>query len=390
MKRIVTVIFIIFSWMGLAAQPIDIGLFQDHLVRAAVVYCSSGNYQLLIDGELIRRFEEGNILYLTLEEGQVKVLDGERDFGYADRVELRSLSVESVLRVRPISPELDSRLYDDNLLVIASDRYLTLVNQVDLDKYLAGVIEAEAGPNSDKEFYKAQSILCRTFALKEMDRHLSEGFSLCDGSHCQAFKGKSTKNPEILEAIVETSGIILADYNFKLITAAYHANSGGQTQRASDVWLTDMDYLQSVVDPYSLHQPLAKWQDTISFADWKAYLLKNGMKSVSKIPDEIIYVEQMRRKKYFILDKDSIRMSKIREDWGFKSSFFDMFPSGDSVLVWGKGVGHGIGMSQEGAMKMARDGFSYQDILKFYFNDVRIMDYRDLPDSSLPQAVLDR
>jgi stage II sporulation protein D len=390
MKRIVTVIFIIFSWMGLAAQPIDIGLFQDHLVRAAVVYCSSGNYQLLIDGELIRRFEEGNILYLTLEEGQVKVLDGERDFGYADRVELRSLSVESVLRVRPISPELDSRLYDDNLLVIASDRYLTLVNQVDLDKYLAGVIEAEAGPNSNKEFYKAQSILCRTFALKEMDRHLSEGFSLCDGSHCQAFKGKSTKNPEILEAIVETSGIILADYNFKLITAAYHANSGGQTQRASDVWLTDMDYLQSVVDPYSLHQPLAKWQDTISFADWKAYLLKNGMKSVSKIPDEIIYVEQMRRKKYFILDKDSIRMSKIREDWGFKSSFFDMFPSGDSVLVWGKGVGHGIGMSQEGAMKMARDGFSYQDILKFYFNDVRIMDYRDLPDSSLPQAVLDR
>jgi stage II sporulation protein D len=389
MKRIFTVFSSIFAWVGLTAQPIEVGLFQDHLVTAAVVYCSSGNYQLWIDGEVLRRFEEGNILYLTLEEGKVKVLDGERDFGYAEKIELRSLSVESVLRVRPISPELDSRLYDDNLLVIPADRYLTLVNQVDLDKYLAGVVEAEAGSNSGKEFYKAQSILCRTFALKEMDRHTSEGFSLCDGPHCQAYKGKSTSNPEILEAIVETTGVILADYNFKLITAAYHANSGGQTQRASDVWLSDMDYLQSVVDPYSLHQSLAKWQDTILFADWKAYLLKNGMKSVSKIPNEIIYVEQMRRKKYFILDKDSIRMSKIREDWGFKSSFFDMFPKGDSVLVWGKGFGHGIGMSQEGAMKMANDGFSYQDILKFYFNEVRIMDYRDLPDSSLPRAVLD-
>ena len=62
----------------------------------------------------------------------------------------------------------------------------------------------------------------------------------------------------------------------------------------------------------------------------------------------------MRRKKFFILDKDSIKMTKIREDWGFKSAFFDMFPNGDSVLVWGKGFGHGIGMSQEGAMKMAR------------------------------------
>ena len=103
-------------------------------------------------------------------------------------------------------------------------------------------------------------------------------------------------------------------HNFKLITAAYHSNSGGQTQRASDVWLSDVDYLQSVVDPYSLHQSHAKWQDTISFEEWKAYLMKNGMKSVSRIPDEIIYIEQMQRKKYFILDKDSIKMTKIRED----------------------------------------------------------------------------
>ena len=389
MKRIVTVLLIVVSWTGLVAQPVEVGLFQDHLVKAAVVYCSSGNYQLLLDGEVILRVEEGDILYLTLEEGKVKVLDAEHDFGYATHIELSSLSAESVFRVRCISPEIDSRIYDDNLVVTPADRYMTLVNQVDMDKYLAGVVEAESGPNAEKEFYKAQSVLCRTYALRQMERHISEGFSLCDGPHCQAYKGRSSGNPEILEAIVETSATVLADYNFKLITAAYHANSGGQTQRAADVWLSDMSYLQSVVDPYSLHQSHAKWQDTISFKEWKEYLLKNGMKSVTRIPDEIIYVEQMNRKKYFILDKDSIKMAKIREDWGFKSAFFDMFPEGDSVLVWGKGFGHGIGMSQEGAMKMARDGFAYQDILQFYFHEVRLMDYRDLPDSSLPQAVLD-
>ena len=81
-------------------------------------------------------------------------------------------------------------------------------------------------------------------------------------------------------------------------------------------------------------------------------------------------------------------MTKIREDWGFRSSFFDMFPEGDSVLVWGKGYGHGIGLSQEGAMKMAMDGFSYQDILKFYFYEVRLMDFRDLPESSLQKSKL--
>ena len=53
------------------------------------------------------------------------------------------------------------------------DRFMTLVNRVDMDKYLAGVVEAEAGPNAEKEFYKAQSILCRTFAMKQLDRHQS-------------------------------------------------------------------------------------------------------------------------------------------------------------------------------------------------------------------------
>jgi stage II sporulation protein D len=365
-----------------------VGLYQDHLVTSAVVYCSSGSFRLVADDTPVSGMEEGDILYLTLEEDSLKVLDSDHDFGRFRNIELRGTSPGTVFRVRPIQPDLESRVFDDDLLVQAGDRFLTLINRVDFDKYLSGVTETEAGPNAEKEFYKAQSILCRTYALKHMDRHDSEGFSLCDGTHCQAYHGKSVFNPVILEAVLETSGLVLADYNFRLITAAYHSNSGGQTQRASNVWLKDMDYLQSVVDPYSLNQPNAKWRDTISFADWRSYLLENKMNSVKRIPDEILYVEQMRRKKYFILDKDSILMTKIRADWGFRSSFFDMFPDGDSILVWGKGYGHGIGMSQEGAMKMARDEYSYQDILQFYFYQVRLMDYRDLPASSLSQAKL--
>ena len=389
MKRIITLFIFIVSCAGAVAQPVSVGLYQKQLVHAAVVYCSSGSYQLLVDGVIVSRLEVGSILYLTHEDGKVKVLDAERDYGLAQSVEMKALSVESVFRLRPIKPELVSRTYDDNLVVIPDERFMTLVNEVDMDKYLAGVVEAESGYHAEKEYYKAQSILCRTFALRQLDRHNNEGFSLCDGSHCQAYKGKSRGNPEILEAIIETSGLVLADFNFKLITAAYHSNSGGQTQRASDVWLSDEEYLQSVVDPYSLHQSQAKWRDTIAFDAWKAYLLKNGMKSVNRIPEEIIYVEQMRRKKYFVLDKDSIRMAKIREDWRFKSAFFDMFPDGDKILVWGKGHGHGIGMSQQGAMKMARDEFTYQDILQFYFHEVRLMDFRDLPKSSLPDLARD-
>lgn len=369
---------------GATAQMVDVGLFHDNLITSAVIYCSQGSYRVAAGEEVLCLMDEGDILYLTFEDGQVRVLDADSDFGFFGSVRLTGVIPGSVFRLRILQPELESRTYDDDLQVIAGDRFMTLVNRVDFDKYLAAVVVAEAGNNAHMEFYKAQSILCRTYAMKNLDRHLSEGFSLCDGTHCQAYRGKNLYTPQILEAIHQTSGLVVADYNFRLITAAYHSNSGGQTQRASDVWISDPDYLQAVVDPYSLHQPNAKWSDTIAFSDWKSYLLENGMESVRKIPKEIIYIEQMRRKKYFILDKDSLRMSKIRDDWGLRSSFFDMFPEGDSILIWGKGYGHGIGMSQEGAMKMARDGFTYQDILNFYFHQVRIMDYRDLPASSLP------
>ena len=386
MRRIIWMVSIIFLMGYAGAQTVRIGLYQDHLVTSSVVYCSSGNYHLMSGTEIIARLGEGDILYLTLEEEKLKVLDAERDFGYFTEIELSGTSPDCVFRLRPLQPELESRVFDDDLVAVAGDRFMTLINRIDMDKYLAGVVEAEAGPGSEKEFYKAQSILCRTYALKNLDRHLSEGFSLCDGVHCQAYKGKSLKDPEILTAILETTGLVLADYHFRLITAAYHSNSGGQTQRASEVWLTDADYLQAVVDPFSLHQPHAKWRDTISFSDWKTYLLENGMESVRKIPEEILFVEQMRRKKYFILDEDSIRMTRIREDWGFPSAFFDMFPEGDSVLIWGKGYGHGIGLSQEGAMKMASDGYTFRDILQFYYHEVRLMDYRDLPRSSIPDV----
>jgi len=389
MRRIIIVVWMVLGWAGLGAQTVRVGLYQEHSINSAVVYCSQGSFDLLVDGREVSRMDEGGILYLTLEKEGVKVLDTDRDFGHAKTIELRSLTLESGFRIRPVEPELEARPYDDDLVVFSDDSTMTLVNRVDMDKYLAGVEESIIGPNAEPEFYKAHSILCRTHALKHLDRHQDENFSLCDQSHCQLFKGKSKFNPQILEVILETSGVVVADYNFKLITVAYHPNSGGQTQRASDVWISDVDYLQAVVDPYSLHQPHAKWSDTISFEDWKNYLLDNGMKSVSKIPEEIIYVEQMRRKKNFILDKDSIRMSKIREDWDFKSSFFDMFPEGDSILVWGKGFGHGIGMSLEGALKMARDEFNYQDILQFYFYDVRLMDYRDLPGSSKTEVDFD-
>lgn len=384
-NRIIAVI-IVFAWLlPLKGQMIRIGLYNDQVVKSIVVHCTSGEYNIKSEEQLLASMQQGDILFAVLENDSIRLHDAEREFGSFREIEVESLTLDGTFRIRPVIPALESRSYDDDLLLIPTTAFMNIINRVDFDKYIAGVLETEVGPNTVPELYKAQSLLCRTYALKEFEKHREEGFSLCDGVHCQAYKGRSVYNPEIPKAVFETSGEIVADYHYKLITAAFHANSGGETQRASDVWVNGEEYLQAVMDPHSLHQPQAKWYDTIYFDDWKKYLLDNGMNSVKKLPDELLYVQQLHRKKYFILDRDSLRFTKIRQDWGWRSTYFNMFPEEDDrIVIWGKGYGHGIGMSQEGAMKMARDGYSYKDIIRFYFYNVRLMNYEDLPLSSLP------
>lgn len=370
-------------------QNIDIGLFHDEVVSSLVVYCTGGEYLVKASEEPVAEFSRGDILFISLEDNSLSMHDDSMEYGKFRSIEIEALTLDGTFRVRPINPALESRSYDDHLFLRPNHEFIYIINRVDMDKYIAGVLETEVGPNANKELYKAHALLTRTYLLQNFERHIEEEYSLCDGVHCQAYKGRSIYNPEIQEAVFETSGEVVTDFHYKLITAAYHANSGGETQRAADVWLKDVDYLQAVIDPHSLHQPQAKWYDTIFFDDWKKYLLDNEMESVKKIPDELLYVQQRHRKKYFVLDQDSILMTRIREDWNLRSTFFNMFPEiGGRIVIWGKGYGHGVGLSQEGAMKMADLGYSYKDIIRFYFFNIRIMHYEDLPVSSLPKSFL--
>jgi stage II sporulation protein D len=385
MRNTLLLLFLAICVVTVNGQPVRIGIFNEEVVRSVVVYCTGGEYTIWSGEQQITAFEKGDIVFASLKEGMIQVYSADQAYGSYRSIEFRSPGIDASFRLRPTDPALGSRSYDDDLLIGSGDAFLSLINQVDMDKYLAGVVESEVGPNAEKEFYKAQALLARTYLLSNFERHREEGFSLCDAVHCQAFKGRAIYNPDIPEAVFETTGEVIADYHYRLIDAVFHSNSGGETQRSADVWIGERDYLQAVIDPYSLHQPNAKWYDTIMFVDWKRYLLENGMQSVKKLPDELLYVEQMHRKKFFVLDQDSLLMTKIRKDWNWRSAFFDMFPESDgNVLIWGKGYGHGVGMSQEGAMKMARDGYNYRDIIEFYYYTIRIMNYEDLPNSSLP------
>lgn len=119
------------------------------------------------------------------------------------------------------------------------------------------------------------------------------------------------------------------------------------------------------------------WEKKILKNEWIGYFTKNypWVKEVPDFEKKLITFEQATRKRMII---DSIRITHIRRDFNLKSTFFSVFQEGEYVVLKGKGYGHGVGLSQEGAIKMIRLGYNFEDVIKFYYTDVKIVKYTDI------------
>ena len=146
---------------------------------------------------------------------------------------------------------------------------------------------------------------------------------------------------------------------------------------SEDVWSSKKSYLKSVVDTFCRNQVHSNWIDTISIKDWITYLDTTGFEITQKTfnNDSLTFIQE-HRKKYYRINGDSILLTKIRSDFNLKSTFFSINPNNDNLILKGTGYGHGVGLCQEGAMQMARYGYSYSDIINFYYKDVSIINLR--------------
>jgi stage II sporulation protein D len=230
------------------------------------------------------------------------------------------------------------------------------------------------------EFYKVQAILARTFALTHINKHVAEGFSLCDQVHCQAYYGKP-KDLTIFKAIEETKGKVVVDENLNLIVAAFHSNSGGQTANSEDVWGSKTTYLRSVTDSFSIKMPNSKWERRMLTDDWLSYLkLKHNFPTEQDDAKSIaLNFKQDQRKIFLECSNSRVPLKNIRQDLQLKSTFFSIsIINKDSVLFKGRGYGHGLGMCQEGAMRMSKSGYTYTQILNFYYKNIQLIDLHKL------------
>ncbi|MDP3557346.1 MAG: SpoIID/LytB domain-containing protein [Bacteroidota bacterium] len=361
------------------AENLQIRLFAHLKVSSLQLNTVSGKYMVLADGNSVGQNALESVFKLTLKGDSIQLSQDDKLLGNFIYIKFVGNGNEEI-KVKLINPDRKARIYENNLSFSVSEEYIRIINDVVLDNYIGGVTEAEAGSRSNLEFYKVQAILARTFALTHINKHVAEGFSLCDQVHCQAYYGKP-KDLTIFKAIEETKGKVVVDENLNLIVAAFHSNSGGQTANSEDVWGSRTSYLRSVSDSFSIKMPNAKWERRMLTDDWLTYLkLKHNVPTeLAGAKSEALNFKQDQRKIFLECNNSRVPLKNIRSDLQLKSTFFSISEiNKDSVLFKGRGYGHGLGMCQEGAMRMSKSGYNYIQILNFYYKNIQLIDLHKL------------
>lgn len=263
----------------------------------------------------------------------------------------------------------------------------TVWSDAPLEEYLVGVVAAEMPALFEEEALKAQAVAARTYAVYQME---SQGITVDDlmengGQSYQSLAERqenwgesfSTYESRIRTAVEETAGEILV-YEEEPILAVFHAISSGETESAENLWGgQDLPYLQSVASPQDETSLEYTYQHTFSLEEAAALLqqadpqlvlasgsLKEQMQVLSRSDAGYIQSIQIGNRTY--------TGQQIRTALGLRSTDFTVEENGDEITFTTYGYGHGAGMSQYGANALALEGYSYDDILHYYYTDVSL------------------
>ncbi len=368
----------LFATSAVEQQAISIRLFASYNITSVNFFHVSGDYAVYGDSAYLFDAEHISLMSLLLSGDSVliKMPSYEKKFR---SVRFKPKSSLSSFKLKSVSPDYKVRTYDDELFISAQAKTLRLINTVEIEKYVAGVVQWEVGVNNPQEFNKVKTIVCRTYALGNWRRHEFEGFQLCDEVHCQVFKGK-TFNQNIRTAALETAEYILVDDSARIITAAFFSNCGGQTMNSEDVWSKPVSSLRSVTDSFCIQKKNAFWEKKIPKDLWLDYIATKYSFPVNDTfqVKKVLNFSQPSRQVYLLNDNYFIPLKFVREDMKLKSTFFTIKEEGDNVIFCGKGFGHGVGLCQEGAMRMAEKGYSYTKIINYYYSNIHLIRFSQL------------
>jgi stage II sporulation protein D len=370
-KRSLLIIILILLHSANSFPQFRIRLFSDQSPDLVIFTVIKGAYQINLQADKIIKIEPGESVVLTRLNDRL-VVKTRKETGFTcDSVELINTGANSSFSLR-INPDVSfKRIYNGNLICKSDLGSVLLINTPETEDYIAGVVKSEAGSGATIEYFKTQAVIARTYSYKYEKKHINDNYNLCDGVHCQVYQGITT-DTLIIRAVKETKAEVIVDKDSLLIISAFHSNCGGETVASEDVWLTDQPYLKRVVDPYCLSSRNATWEKKISLSDWIDYLKNSGYTGPTGNPLVFNFATKTRAVNY-TSGTFTWSVNLLRIDFKLRSTYFSVVSEGDSLVLKGRGYGHGVGLCQEGAMVMAKKGMNYEAIIKFYYSGVMII-----------------
>ncbi|MEN9702090.1 MAG: hypothetical protein RIR55_1432 [Bacteroidota bacterium] len=374
MKSLLVVVFILLFSQSFNAQNIRIGIFTGLKLKEMQLKVGQGTYWMQSATEnsvssSIQVLDPTTTYTIRVSNAQVQVLNKGQVLLQATSVLVQQKNLEDYCNWTGILPVAKMRSYEGDFEMSIVKGELKLINSLDIETYLEGVVSSEGGFGHRSAYYEAQAVISRTYAFSNLKRHQNENFALCERVHCQAYFGKRSGSAIIDSAVRNTKGYVLLNQEKGYYPTFFHANCGGQTCEPQYIWNEEIQGLQSFQDTFCVHTKQATWIKSIPLSTWTHYLadkyhfpLEDSM-SLSLLQS----FHQPQRMAFYLHPVYGIPLRDLREQFKLKSTYFDAVVVGQEMILYGKGFGHGVGLCQEGAMQMAKKGYTFDQILRYYY-----------------------
>lgn len=255
---------------------------------------------------------------------------------------------------------------------------LVVVNSVDLEDYVAGVLEGEIPASWSAEALAAQAVASRSYALHERARRSDAPWHVTATTTHQVYADSAGVHEAIRRAVRQTRGEVLT-YRGRPILAAFHSASGGRTASADEVWGRALPYLVSQDVVGEEDSPDTYWRAGVTLETFGRLLESAGV-GVGR-PDRLDIVERTASGRVARLEvhgskgRAALSGRELRSIVGeatLRSTLFDVRHESGRIVFVGTGRGHGVGMSQWGAQALAREGRRYPEILEAFYPGTRL------------------
>lgn len=250
---------------------------------------------------------------------------------------------------------------------------LLVVNELDLESYLLGVVAAEVPSDWEMEALKAQAVASRTYALYQKRNAGRRPYHILATVNSQMYLGKRGERQRASQAVAATKGMVIT-YQGAVIPAFYHSSCGGHTEDAFELWGIDEPYLKGVDCDCQDISKYGLWEKRVTMAGIAGALRREGYRLGEINGVEIDGLTAAGRVKSVLFrhagGHTSVPAEALRASLGYASLpsvFFEPELIDREVVLSGRGMGHGVGLCQWGAKEMARRGADFRTILAYYY-----------------------